>query len=91
MVTHCCSAVLNHLPRRSPSNLTWLRSNNAPIRRFRSELVSRPCRAWFVTLMMKPLVVLIAARELKDTFDMNLLLRPISVTDSDLIAVDTQD
>ena len=40
---------------------------------------------------MKSLVVFIAARDLKDTFDMNFLLRPISLTDSDLMAVDIQD
>ena len=91
MIAYCCSAVLNHLSLRSKSNLSRLRRNNAPCRRFRSELVPWPCRTRIVALVVEPLVVLVDARDMKDTLNVNFLLRPVSVTDLDFAATDVQD
>ena len=91
MVAYCSAAVLNHLSRRSTSDMPRFWGHHSFSRSFWSELVSWTGCALVFFSRVKSFKIFVSTRNLKDSLGVDFAFRPVWVTDLDLGTLHVED
>ena len=86
-----CSAVLDHLPGGSTSDVSRPRCYNSFGRGLWCQLITWACCARVYSPRVEPFEVLVASRNLQNAFSVNFPLCTVSITDLELGAFHTDN